>query len=240
MPCRPRGRWERLVKAAIAARARHACGDSRASAALPSWQGSPVSPAHTQQLAGWSCLGRTRHLRELVGWSPYPPTLTHPPAHTHTQKSASLSTTNGCSAAASLSSAAGYSAAGYSPTPPPSPPPPAHPPPPPTPPPTPPPPAPPPASPPTYVRPTKGWWRTDRPTDRRRRLLQRRGLPSAAACQRVGWLVPHFPVSSCGCRTFYSCHPKQALAGVGQPGGRAGVVTPRGGSNPAPGLTLPR
>ena len=166
MPCRPRGRWERLVKAAIAARARHACGDSRASAALPSWQGSPVSPAHTQQLAGWSCLGRTRHLRELVGWSPYPPTLTHPPAHTHTQKSASLSTTNGCSAAASLSSAAGYSAAGYSPTPPPSPPPPAHPPPPPTPPPTPPPPAPPPASPPTYVRPTKGWWRTDRPTDR--------------------------------------------------------------------------
>ena len=38
---------------------------------------------------------------------------------------------------------------------------------------------------------------------------------------------------------FYSCHPKQALAGVGQPGGRAGVVTPRGGSNPAPGLTLP-
>ena len=47
-------------------------------------------------------------------------------------------------------------------------------------------------------------------------------------------------VSSCGCRTFYSCHPKQALAGVGQPGGRAGVVTPRGGSNPAPGLTLPR
>ena len=46
-------------------------------------------------------------------------------------------------------------------------------------------------------------------------------------------------VSSCGCRTFYSCHPKQALAGVGQPGGRAGVVTPRGGSNPAPGPTLP-
>ena len=39
---------------------------------------------------------------------------------------------------------------------------------------------------------------------------------------------------------FYSCHPKQALAGVGQPGGRAGVVTPRGGSNPAPGPTLPR
>ena len=31
-------------------------------------------------------------------------------------------------------------------------------------------------------------------------------------------------VSSCGCRTFfYSCHPKQALAGVGQPRGRAGV-----------------
>ena len=26
---------------------------------------------------------------------------------------------------------------------------------------------------------------------------------------------------------------------MGQPGGRAGVVTPRGGSNPAPGLTLP-
>ena len=46
-------------------------------------------------------------------------------------------------------------------------------------------------------------------------------------------------VSSCGCRTFYICHPKQALAGVGQPGGRAGVVTPRGGSHPAPGLTLP-
>ena len=40
-------------------------------------------------------------------------------------------------------------------------------------------------------------------------------------------------------RTFHICHPKQALAGVGQPGGRAGVVTPRGGSNLAPGLRPP-
>ena len=32
-----------------------------------------------------------------------------------------------------------------------------------------------------------------------------------------------YQVSSCGCRAFHSCHPKQALAGVGQPGGRAGV-----------------
>ena len=55
-----------------------------------------------RELVGWSCLGRTRDLRELVGWSPYPRTDRSPPlAHTHTQTSASLSTTNGCSAAAS-------------------------------------------------------------------------------------------------------------------------------------------
>jgi hypothetical protein len=35
--------------------------------------------------------------------------------------------------------------------------------------------------------------------------------------------VRGWKVSSCGCRTFYICHPKQALTGVGQPGGRAGV-----------------
>ena len=68
--------------------------------------------------------------------------------------------------------------------------------------------------------------------DRRR---VRRGLQERGQGQHDHRLQ----VSSCGCRTFYSCHPKQALAGVGQPGGRAGVVTPRGGSNPAPGLTLP-
>ena len=54
--------------------------------------------------------------------------------------------------------------------------------------------------------------------------LTRSPLELAAQLGHVEIVALFEQVSSCGSRTFfYRCHPKQALAGVGQPWGRAGV-----------------